>query len=180
MNITAFVLTLIAGLALLLMGRQLFWVYVAILGFLVGFETATQYLNSDVEWLPVIVGLVVGLVAALLAIVFQWVAVGIAGFVGGAYFVLALLGLGDPGEASLLGLLFIVIGGIVGVVLFLMLFDPALVILSSLVGANLLLTPFELGGNMQLIAFFALALVGIVFQFAVLSKPSAPGRRAAS
>ena len=174
MNITAFFFTMAFGLALLLLGRSLFWVYIALLGFLLGFEATQQYLGSEVQWLPVLAGIVVGLVAALAAMFLQYWAVGLAGFVGGAYLSLSALGMGLLGDAALLPLLVAGIGGVLGAMLFVLLFDPALVVVSSVTGASLLVQPFPLSEGVSAVVFLALTVVGIVFQFSVLSKPQPP------
>lgn len=177
MNITAFLFTMAFGLTLLLLGRSLFWVYVALLGFLLGFEATQQYLGGDTQWLPVLAGVVVGLGAALLAVFFQYWAVGLAGFVGGAYLALNVFGLGMLGGGELLPLGVALIGGLLGAALFVLLFDPALVVLSAATGAGLLVEPFPLDESARALLFLALLVVGIVFQFAVLSASQPPGKR---
>jgi len=177
MNITAFFFSMASGLALLLLGRSLFWVYVALLGFLLGFEATQQYLGAGTQWLPVLAGIVVGLGAALIAVFFQYWAVGLAGFAGGAYLALSAAGLGMLGEGAFLPLLIVLIGGSLGAALFVLLFDPALVVLSAITGAGLLVQPFSLSESASALTFLALAVVGIVFQFAVLSASQPPARK---
>ncbi len=177
MTITGIIFSLLLGLALLLLGRALFWVYVGLLGFLVGFEVTLQTLATEVVWLPVLVGLIVGLGSALLAVMLQYVAVGVAGFVGGAYLALALFGMSLEPQPGFLPLLVAVLGGAVGCVLFLLIFDPALIILSSATGALLLTQPFPLESQVHVIALLVLTAIGIVFQYLVLSAPEVPGRK---
>lgn len=177
MNITAFLFTMAFGLALLLLGRSLFWVYVSLLGFLLGFEATQQSIGADMQWLPVLAGIVVGLGAALVAVFFQYWAVGLAGFVGGAYLALNVLGLGMLGDGAFLPLLVALTGGVLGAALFVLLFDPALVVLSAVTGASLLLQPFTLSEGAGALLFIALAAAGIAFQFAVLSESKAPAAK---
>ena len=72
--------TLIVGLAVLLLGRRLFWLFVGAAGFAVGLHVAPAVLNGP-EWLMVVVALVLGILGAVLAIFFQWLAIGLAGIV---------------------------------------------------------------------------------------------------
>ncbi len=168
---------MLLGLALLLLGRALFWAYVALLGFLVGFELTLQTLQTEAAWLPVLVGILFGLGAALLAVFMQYLAIGVAGFMGGAYLALSLFGLSLEPQPGLLPLLVAALGGAVGCVLFLVIFDPALIILSSATGALLLTQPFTLASDMHLITVGVLTAVGIVFQYFVLQESEAPGRK---
>ena len=76
--------TLLVGLAVLLLGRRLFWLFVGAAGFAVGLHVAPTVLNGP-EWLMVVVALVLGILGAVLAIFFQWLAIGLAGFAAGVH-----------------------------------------------------------------------------------------------
>jgi len=177
MNITAILFTLAFGLALLLLGRSLFWVYVSLLGFLLGFDITQQYLGGDTQWLLVLGGFVVGLASILVAIFFQYWAVGLAGFVGGAWLALGAVQLGMLGEGAFLPVVVALTGGILGAALFVLLFDPALVVLSAITGAGMLLQPFALSEGTGALLFLGLAAAGIVFQFSVLSASQPPTKK---
>src|SRR5262245_52324544 len=75
--------TLIVGLAVLLFGRRLFWLFVGAVGFAVGLHVARAVLADRPEWVVLIAALILGLIGAMLAIVFQWLAVGLGGFAAG-------------------------------------------------------------------------------------------------
>jgi hypothetical protein len=64
--------------------------------------------------------------------------------------------------------LFFVAGGIIGAVLVLAIFEFALIILSSVVGASMISQNFELSGWLLTAAFLLLVLVGILIQWATL------------
>ncbi len=76
--------TLLVGLAVLLLGRRLFWLFVGAAGFAVGLHVAPMVLNGP-EWLMVVAALVLGILGAVLAIFFQWLAIGLAGFAAGVH-----------------------------------------------------------------------------------------------
>jgi hypothetical protein len=174
------ILTILAGVLLLLLGRHLFWLFVGIVGFITGMNLAAQYLAGQSDWVIIVVGLVAGVIGAILAVLFQRVAVAVAGFLAGSYlgaYLLATLGV-DMGQFD--GIITI-IAGILGAVLVFVLFDWALILLSSLVGASLVVPALTLDQQLQLILLLVLALVGILVQAGMLRRwptgASRPSRR---
>ena len=77
-----FVFTALIGLAILFIGRQLFWVAVSGLCFILGLNYATQYYLGSPH-LIVLISLGVGLIGAVLAYSLQRTAAGILGFLAG-------------------------------------------------------------------------------------------------
>ncbi len=75
---------ILIGALLLAFGRRLFWLFVGVCGFAAGLYVASQLVAAQSEWLALLVALSAGAVGALLAIFFQRLAVGVAGFLGGA------------------------------------------------------------------------------------------------
>src|ERR1044072_5051863 len=84
------VISILLGIALLLAGRKLFWLFVGAAGFVAGLQLATQFWQGP-ELLAIIMGLVVGVVFAVLAIFLQGAAIGIAGFLAGGYILTVLM-----------------------------------------------------------------------------------------
>jgi len=166
------ILHVLAGIAILLLGRRLFWLFVAVGGFLASFEYVPLLLPGQPEWVVLLVSIVAGAVGAVLAIGLQYVAAAIVGFIGGSYgsvpLVLLLFGHG----ASWIPLL----GGIVGAVLMLLLFDWTLIVLSALTGARAVMLAFGLQGGSGILVWLGLAVVGIAVQASMLA-PAAPLRR---
>ncbi|HSM54640.1 MAG TPA: hypothetical protein VK879_00665 [Candidatus Sulfomarinibacteraceae bacterium] len=151
------------------LGRQLFWLFVAAAGFVTGFNLAGRFLGDVAGWLLLLVGLLVGVFGALLAVFAQRLAVAIGGFFAGGYILLYVSGLlGVADEGSLATVLFIV-GGIVGAVLISLLLDPALIFLSSALGAALLSDVIT--GSVEMarvgdsLLFLILLVVGIAVQW---------------
>jgi hypothetical protein len=128
------VVLLVAGLALLVAGRRLFWLFVGLAGFFVGLQTAPLLLGPQPLWLIWIVGLAFGVIGALLALFFQQLAIAVGGFMAGSAIAvqLAYLVWGHPGGWTIL------IGGIIGAVGLFLLFDWALIVLSAMAGAVLI------------------------------------------
>jgi len=165
----------LAGGLLLVLGRKLFWLYIAILGFVVGLMVASRLFQVQQEWLQLVIGIVFGIVGALLATFFQRFAIAVAGFLGGAYIATSLAAsLGQNGVALTWVLFFV--GGFIGAILMAMLFDWALIILSSLAGALLVIEGLHLTGPIGWLIAGGLFILGLVIQ-AKLERPPRPARK---
>lgn len=159
---------LVAGGLLLAFGRKLFWLLLASVGFFAGYHLASQYFPNHAT-AAVIIGLALGLIAAFLAVFIQRLAVWVGGFLAGGYLVMTLLGLlsQNPPQFSWLPFL---IGGVLGAVLLSLIFDWALVFLSSLVGAVMIVRYSPLQSPLSMIMVVGLFILGVVIQTGVLKK----------
>ena len=171
-------LKVLAGGLLLVLGRKLFWLYIAILGFVVGLMVASRLFQVQQEWLQLVIGIAFGIVGALLATFFQRFAIAAAGFLGGAYIATSLAASLGQNGAALTWVLFFV-GGFIGAILMAMLFDWALIILSSLAGALLVIEGFNLTGPIGWLIAIGLFILGIVIQTR-LERPPRPERKNSS
>ena len=61
------VIGVLAGIALLVLGRKLFWLFVGVVGFVAGAALATQLFEIQPDWLVIVFALGAGLLGALLA-----------------------------------------------------------------------------------------------------------------
>lgn len=156
---------LLAGIVLLLFGKRLFWLFVAVIGFMAGWYFALGPGRHVPGGGGLLLALVAGLIGLVLALVVQKVAVAIAGFCVGAYIVANVLGWPLPplrtGEQLVL-----LLAGVLAAVLALALFDLALILFSSIAGAGLILDNLHLhlAANARLLLLVVLAAVGAVFQ----------------
>ncbi len=179
------IINLLLGLAALIFGRQLFWLFVAAAGFFLGTNLATQYLAPEPVWLALVVGLVAGALGALLAVFAQRLALGIAGFIAGGYLLVFLgsyLQLGVSTESfDLASTVVFIVGGILGAALVSIFFDVALILLSAVLGATLtgdfVGGFFRLNDTYRLILFLGLIAVGIALQWALWSERPGQVRR---
>jgi len=130
-------LRIVAGLCLLFAGRRLFWLFVGVVGFFAGFMAASLFLDEQSTWLALPIAAAAGLFWALASLVLQRLAVFLAGFLAGGYILLSLVHEfhGTTGHFSWL---FFLLGGAAGAVFLSVVFDWALIFLSSLAGAILL------------------------------------------
>ena len=154
--------TLLVGLAVLLFGRRLFWLFVGATGFAVGLHVAPAAFADGPEWLVVATALVLGIVGAVLAVVFQWLAVGLGGFAAGVHGgLVAAAALGLDGPWLWAG---VFAAGIVVAALVLWLWDPVLILLSALTGAVLLAPLVPVAPVARVWIFLGLLVAGIVVQ----------------
>lgn len=149
------------GIALLVAGRRLFWLFVGALGFIAGLQLASL-LPQLSETAILVTGLIFGVIFALLAIFLQRLAVGLAGFLAGGFILTTLMA--RLGLEGLSNWVIYIIGGILGVILVMLLFDWALIVFSSIAGAALILQAFSTQTVAGGIIFFLMALAGVIIQ----------------
>ena len=109
--------------------------------------------------------IVFGFIGALLAMFLQKIAIAVAGFLAGGKLALALVAAFFVQGPNYPGVTFIV-GGIIGAILLLSLFDWALIVMSAVVGAYLICHTIVLPQTGATILFVGLAAIGIVVQVA--------------
>jgi hypothetical protein len=154
------ILQILMGIFLLAAGCRLFWLFVGSLGFIAGMQLGMAYFALQPEWAVWGLALLLGIVGALLAVFFQTLAIGVGGFVAGSAitaYLLNFIGFTAPPIFSL-------IGGIISLILFYMAFDWALVGLSAVAGASLILHNINLNQQLQFVLFAALVVIGVFVQ----------------
>lgn len=166
------VINLILGAALLLAGRKLFWLFVGAAGFITGMQLATRLWQGS-DLLVILIGLVIGIIFALLAIFLQALVIGIAGFLIGGYIFTALAALLGIEVTGLATWIVYGVGGVIGLILVSFLFDWALITLSSLAGASMIIQAFFPRGATGGILFIVLFIVGILIQSFTLRRDRA-------
>jgi hypothetical protein len=156
-------LVLAVGGLLLVAGRRLFWLAVGVAGFLAGFYLASRLLGDQEGWVLLVVGLLCGIVGSFLAVLVQKLAVGLAGFIigGGAAATAAvdLFGLAQSAQWVVF-----IAAGVVCALLAALLFDGALIVLSSVLGATLVSSLLPLPATYRVLALVLLAVLGCVIQ----------------
>lgn len=165
----------LAGLGLLTLGRKLFWLFVALVGFEFGFFIAERFFQRTANDLVALgIGVLFGIIAAAIAVFLKQLAVYLGGFLAGGAILVQLLemfGLGGPRLENVLLIVVFVIGGIIGAVVMMFLFDWALIVLSSLAGAGLLSRIATSNGvGFGLIIFIVLFVIGVVVQAQMMSR----------
>ena len=169
MNLPIPILSVLLGAIILFFGRRLFWLCVAAVGFAAGMELAPHLMHEPTPVLQLSVAVVLGFIGALLALFLQKVAIAIAGFLAGGKLAMALVGAFIAEGARYPGITFIV-GGIIGAILLLALFDWALIVMSALVGAHLISNTIVLPPTGATLLFVGLAAIGIIVQAAAFRR----------
>ena len=164
----------IAGAALLLFGRRLFWVFVGVIGFIAGMHFGEEFAKNQPEAVILLIAIATGVVAALLAVVLQRAAVALAGgLAGGLLSMQIAVALGMASEPP--RWIFFIVGAVLAAILVSAVFDWALIGLSALSGARLISESIPLDSPGQLIVMGVLFVAGIAVQaFGLIGKGSRP------
>jgi Domain of unknown function (DUF4203) len=169
MNASIPILSVAIGAVVLLFGRKLFWLCVAALGFGAGVTLASHIVSEPSPLLQLTFAILLGFIGALLALFLQKLAIGLVGFIAGGRFAVGMVATFVAQYASHYWLIFI-IGGLIGTILLLMLFDWALIFVSSLIGAHLVTNAISLPPTGGVLLFSALVVFGILVQAATIRR----------
>lgn len=151
------------GFAILILGRQLFWVTVAGLGFVLGMNYTIQYYQGSPE-IILIVSLGVGIAGAVLGYVLQRTAAGLVGFLAGWYLTTILINSVNLNIGQY-WYIFTIIGGLIGVGLISLLLDWSLILLSSLAGASIISQSIQFRPSITTAIFIILFILGVAIQW---------------
>lgn len=156
-------LRILLGVCVLLAGRELFFVFVGVVGFVFGVDLASVLLAGSPYWVIVIAGVLTGVVFGALAVALQRPAAILVGFLVGGYTVNGILAgfSWDPGMIVWIPFL---AGGVVGAVATAVLYDWALIVLSSLLGTSLVVGEATWNPILVAAVYVALSILGIVVQ----------------
>lgn len=167
--------TIIVGVVLLIFGRRLFWLFVGAAGFIAGLVLTQELFTGQPDWLVLTVAVLAGVIGAVLSVFLQKLALAVAGFLTGGYVLMSLsLAVGNQ---SFTWPAFL-IGGVIGAVFILILFDWALILLSSLAGAVLIAQSIPVEAAISLVIFLVALVAGIAIQVSQLSRASKIDSRA--
>ncbi len=163
----------IVGLGMLTLGRQLFWLFVGGLGFVFGLNLAGQMVVDQPETTTLLFALVLGVIGAVAALFLQRLAMNLAGFIGGGIVAVQLLEAFSIEVGS--ALITFVLGGVLGLILVTFLFDWALVLLSSVAGAQVIVDAVAWERPLSLIIMAVVTAVGIVIQASQMQREGKGG-----
>jgi hypothetical protein len=166
---------IVAGVVLLILGRKLFWLFVAIAGFYFGFEAARGLTAEQPAWLLWAIAIGAGLIGAMVAMLLQRVGFALGGFYAGGYIALLAVERFAPGA---IGVAAFLAGGVIGAVLAALLTDWAIVVLSCLVGAALVVPALALQPLASALVYAGLVAGGMVVEAQLmLGKDHKPEHR---
>jgi MFS family permease len=177
MDIITPLLNIVLGIILLTVGKKLYWLLAAVVGFVIGLVLATQYVQLDPPWLIYIVAFCAGVIGAVLGIYVQRLAISLVGFIVSGYGALYLVGLMGI-KAQPFNWMAFIIGGIVGLLLVASVFDWALYMLSAWAGATLITRTLTEGVGVNetlgLVIFFVLFVAGMIIQAGLFREKPKP------
>jgi hypothetical protein len=157
------ILTILAGLVLLLSGRRVFWLAAGLAAFLFIYPRLDAWLGPGTT--GVLIALVIGLVLAGLAVRFIRLIGGLVGALAGAVALPALLGMLG---VQLPEWIMMVAGAIIGLILVSLAFDWGLILVTSWLGANVIATTLpgllKLNGPAAPLLLIVLLVIGISVQ----------------
>ena len=157
------VINIIIGAVLLLFGRNSFWLFVGCIGFAVGLQYAPLLWDVKSPAVLIVLSSITGVVGAILAVVFQKIAIGLAGFAGGAYITNNLLKFTGLQWDTLFWVPYI-LGGIIGAIILFMVFDWALILVSSFAGAMMIIQALDLKPRTNIWLLCILFIFGMIVQ----------------
>ncbi len=151
------------GALLLLWGKRLYWLALGVLGFMVGQWLAQDVLALGRQDLELAISIVLSILGAVLAIFAQKIAIRLGGFLAGGALAFWIA---TPYQAELGPALWVtlIIGAVIGMVLAMFLFSAALILVSSLVGAQLIAHHVFSGPPREIWAFLILFGLGVLVQ----------------
>lgn len=154
---------ILLGTVLLAAGQKLFWLFVAAVGFWAGFNITPFLFFGASTWQLMFVGLVGGLLGLLSAIFLQGAAIILTGFMAGTYIffsITRLLGWGG----GYFWWVFLFLNGIMGSVLLTVFFNPALIVITALTGAMLIVQDIPYDSFLKVILLSCLFVLGLFIQ----------------
>lgn len=156
-------LAVVAGALLLLFGRRLYWLLAAVVGFIAAFTLAGRVLPEAGEEALLWVSLLCGVAGAGLAVLAHRFLLAVVGGLGGV--LIALWQVQQLGvERGVAWLIAAIVGGLLGAWLLGRVFGVALAVLSSLLGAQILVDRLPEPSEWTLVTYFGLVAFGLFFQ----------------
>ena len=178
MEILGPIALLLVGLALAFMGRKLIWLFIAAAGFILAYQLTMNFLSGIDPAIALIISLGVGAVAGYFATKFTNLLINIAGFIlvgNAALTVVSLFGV----TTGFWALLVFAIGGLIGLALIRWMLDYALIIISALGGAALVVDASEaldFIANTPILGTIigvVVVVLGFIYQYRVYKTESA-------
>jgi hypothetical protein len=159
-----------AGLILLLAGRKFFWLAAGLIAFVFGMNFF-EAVFKDIGWVGLIISVIGGVVLGWLAVKFIKLVGYIVGALAGAAALPLLLGLfGISWNWFLMAL----IGAVIGFLLVRFFFDWGLIIMTAWIGANSVVASLnnfiKSGAIISTIGFIVLLIIGIISQRAMMRR----------
>ena len=169
------ILTTMVGFAVLVIGRQIFWIFVAGLGFALGMIYGGQYYSGQPDWMILLISSLLAILGALLAYTLQRLAAGIVGIATGWYLTNMILQYTQFQIGRFEEVAPILVGILCGLLL-ISYFDIGVIVLSSFAGAAIIVSGMSFSNRIELIFLFSLAFIGVGIQTIIFIQENGKGR----
>lgn len=152
---------LLFGASILLLGKKLFWFFVAITGAVTGLELGKVFFVGDSTTSGYLFALGLALIGGYLAIYLQRTAFIFVGFIAGGYLSFVISTMSNyPLDPMTIG----AIGACVGALVVANFADRAIILVSSLVGAVTIVNVFEIQPPLSYLSILLLIILGWLCQ----------------
>jgi len=158
------IIRIIIGIMLLVVGRRFYWFFISAIGFLVGVTIAHYFINEESIIIELLIVILAGALSAIMAKFMQKIAILSAGSIAGGFMVSGLVSMLHL-QSSIPSWLPFLIGAILGFILIYSVFEWAIILLTSSIGALLITQNIPIPDHLVFIAFIALLLIGILLQY---------------
>jgi len=160
----------IIGAALLFLGRPLYWLFLALVGFLLTYSLLVQHFNVLDHWIGLGIALFIAVLGGMAAVMLQKATIAIAGLIGGGLLAFEFSAALGPEQANYRWLI-VLVAAIIGAILMSLIFELTLTVISALIGADLLVELLPVTGAIQWGLVAIVTLIGITVQTRIKSKP---------
>jgi hypothetical protein len=155
---------LLLGILLLVIGRRFYWFFISTVGFIAGISISYYFIHNTSILIEILIALVAGVVGIILANLIQRIAIIAAGSLAGGYTFIGILNILNLQLGLPTWLLFI-IGAVIGFTFMSIIFDWALIVFTSSMGALLISQNLPIPNHLVAGVFFILFFVGIILQY---------------
>jgi hypothetical protein len=154
---------ILIGIIFLIVGQRIFWLFIASLGFLFGVEFASTFFAGQVYWKTLLISVICGLLGLVCSLFLQELGIIVTGFIAGGYIFLSLWNL-LGWRINEWGWLLFFLSGIIVSSLLLIFFNPVLIVLSSGIGAMIIIQALPTTPAMKILLFLLLFAFGVFVQ----------------
>jgi hypothetical protein len=169
-------ITILLGFILLVGGNQLYWLFVGAAGFFLGIAITEWIGFNQSLWQQLTFALAAGLAATFLSYYQRKIFVYLAGFLAGGYFITSMPAVLGWNEI-LSGWQAFVLAGALTTLGLILIYDLALIVISSLCGAAMIAQNLTFGSISSQAMFVVLILFGVIAQWLLMQYALRPNQR---
>jgi hypothetical protein len=155
---------ILLGIIVLTTGRKLYWLFVAVLGFVFGMYIARDIFQLNQDWMIQLIGLGTSVLTGIYGAFLRSKTIAVVSFIAGGYGASYVAGMLGYGSGELLFWIIFIVGGIFGLILLATSDEWALILLSSWAGATVVIKYTHPRLIIAVVVLLSLLLVGVLIQ----------------